>query len=141
MSKYSKKPKMKKLFTVLALTIAVSTFNSCDTYHSLSNATKLSQLSANPFLKNVAKSVISNMGNMLVQNGIKNVAGKLGLGSSLSSILSTAQAVSSFKNLLTSSYGIPAATIDRNYSKLNTIRDVIGLVASTGTKGFDFYKM
>jgi hypothetical protein len=129
---------MKKLITLIFVTIAVSTFNSCDTYHSLSNATKISHLSANPFLKNVAKGVLKNMGNMLIQNGIKNVGSKLGLNANLSSILSTAQAVSGFKNMLSSNYGIPASTIDRNYSKLNTIRDVIGMVASTGTKGFNF---
>jgi hypothetical protein len=130
---------MKKLITLIFVTVAVSTFNSCDSYHSLNNATKVSQLSANPFLQNIAKGLLRNMGNMLIQNGIKNVGSKLGLGSNLSSILSTAQAVSGFKNMLSSNYGIATGAIDRNYSKLNTIKDVVGLIAANGTKGLTSY--
>jgi hypothetical protein len=130
---------MKKTFTLLALAIFASTsFNSCDTYHSLSEANSVRQLSSNPFMQNVAKSVIKNMGSMLVQNGIKN-AGKLGLNTDLKSILTTANAVSGLKAMLTSNYGVAANVVEKNYSKLNTVRDIIGLVAASGTKGLNFY--
>jgi hypothetical protein len=73
-----------------------------------------------------------------LQNGITN-AGKLGLGTSLSSLLSTAQAVSGFKNMLGSTYGLSNTMIDKNYSKMNSIKDVIGMVATQGTKGLNFF--
>jgi hypothetical protein len=130
---------MKKLIAIIAFgTIGLSSLNSCDTYHSLSNASSISQLSANPFVQNVAKSVIKNLGNTLVQNGIKN-AGKLGLNTDLKSILTTAQAVSGFKNMLSSTYGIANNVVDKNYNKLGSLRDVVGMVSTLGTKGLNFY--
>jgi hypothetical protein len=132
---------MKKLLLVMFLgTAAMTTFNSCGSYHSLSNATSLGQLSANPFMQNVARSVLKNIATSLVTSGIKN-PGKLGLGTNLSSLLSTAQAVSNFKNMLSSTYGLSNQLIDKNYSKMGTVRDVIGMVASQGTKGLNFFNM
>jgi hypothetical protein len=128
---------MNKIIFVMAIG-ACLTFNSCDTYRSLSNASSISQLSGNPFMQNVAKSLVKNMGSMLLQNGIKN-AGKLGLNTNLTSLLSSANAISGFKNMLGSSYGISSAIIDKNFSKLNTIKDVVSLVSSTGTKGLNFF--
>ncbi len=121
-------------------TLALGTLNSCNTYHSLYNAKNISQLAANPFLQNVAKSVIKNMGKNLIENGISKV-GKLGLNSDLSSILSTAQAVAGFKSMLGNTYGLSNSIIDKNFSKLNSVRDVVGLVAQMGTKNLNFYNM
>jgi predicted transcriptional regulator len=130
---------MKKILIVMmAAALTAGTFSSCGSYHSLANATSIGQLSANPFMQNVARSVLKNIGNTLVQSGIKN-AGKLGLGTNLSSLLSTAQAVSGFKNMLSSTYGISNQLIDKNYSKMNSIRDVIGMVSTQGTKGLNFF--
>jgi hypothetical protein len=130
---------MKKTILSLAFcTLCISTFTSCDTYRSLNNATSIGQLSGNPFLQNVARSITKSMGTMLLQNGIKNI-GKLGLNSSIGSLLSSAQAVSSFKGMLSNTYGLSSGLIDKNYSKLNTIKDVVGLVASSGTKGLNFF--
>jgi hypothetical protein len=131
---------MMKKFLAIAIigTISLSSLNSCDSYHSLSNAKNISQLSGNPFLQNVSKSLVRNIGSMLAQNGIKNI-GKLGLNTNLSSLLSSAQAISGFKNLLSSTYGISNSIVDKNYSKLSTLRDVVGLVSTTGTKGLNFY--
>lgn len=130
---------MKKIFTLLAVAIfASTTFNSCDTYHSLSEANSVRQLSGNPFMQNVARSVIKNVGSMLVQNGIKN-AGKLGLNTDLKSIMTTANAISGLKAMLTNNYGIASNVVEKNYSKLNTVRDIIGLVGTNGTKGLNFF--
>jgi hypothetical protein len=131
---------MMKKFLAIAIigTISLCSLNSCDSYHSLSNAKSIAQLSGNPFLQNVSKSLVKNMSSMLVQNGLKNF-GKLGLNTNLSSLLSSAQAVSGFKNLLSSNYGISNSIIEKNYSKLSTLRDVVGLVSTTGTKGLNFY--
>jgi hypothetical protein len=130
---------MKKFLAIAILgTISLCSLNSCDSYHSLSNAKNISQLSGNPFMQNVAKSLVKNMGSMLAQNGLKNV-GKLGLNTNLSSLLSSAQAISGFKNLLSANYGISNSVIEKNYTKLVTMRDVVGLVSATGTKGLNFY--
>jgi hypothetical protein len=130
---------MKKIILSLAFcTMCMSTFTSCDTYRSLNNATSIGQLSGNPFLQNVARSITKNLGSMLLQNGLKNV-GKLGLNSNLGSILSNAQAVSGFKGMLSNTYGLSSSLIEKNYSKLNTIKDVVGLVATSGTKGLNFF--
>jgi hypothetical protein len=130
---------MKKIIAILCLgTLSMGTLNSCNSYKSLTNATSFSQLAANPYIQNVAKSVMKNISTTLVQNGITN-AGKLGLGTSLSSLLSTAQAVSGFKNMLGSTYGLSNTMIDKNYSKMNSIKDVIGMVATQGTKGLNFF--
>jgi hypothetical protein len=129
---------MKKvLFTAIIAIACMSTITSCDTYRSLSNASTIGQLSANPFLQNVAKSLVKNMGSMLVQSGIKN-AGKLGLNTNLSSLLSSATAISGFKGMLSGNYGISNNIIDKNFSKLVTMRDVVSLVSTTGTKGLNF---
>ncbi|MFM2387853.1 MAG: hypothetical protein RL660_2610 [Bacteroidota bacterium] len=131
---------MKKIVLIMFLGGAsLATLNSCDTYHSLSSATSVGQLSANPFMQNVARSVIKNIGTALIQSGIKNAPKNLGLNTNLSSLLSTAQAISGFKNMLSSTYGLSNQLIDKNYSKMNTIKDVIGLVANSGTKGLNFY--
>jgi hypothetical protein len=130
---------MKKIFLSLALcSICMSTFTSCDTYRSLNSATSIGQLSGNPFLQNVARSITKNLGSTLLQAGLKNV-GKLGLNSNLSSLLSTAQAVSGFKGMLSSTYGLSNGLIEKNFSKLNTVKDVVGLVATSGTKGLNFF--
>jgi hypothetical protein len=130
---------MKKILTLLTFAfIASASLNSCGTYRSLSEANSIGQLSANPFMQNVAKSVIKNLGSMLVQNGVKN-AGKLGLNTDLKSVLSSANAISGLKTMLTNNYGISSNLVDKNYSKLNTVRDIIGLVGTTGTKGLNFF--
>jgi hypothetical protein len=126
------------LFIAILGSITMSTLNSCDSYHSLSNAQSISQLSGNPFLQNIAKSLSKNMAGMLVQNGISKFS-KLGLNTNLSGILSSAQAVSGFKNMLGSTYGISNSMIEKNYNKLNTMRDVVGLISTAGTKGLNFY--
>jgi hypothetical protein len=130
---------MKKIITIFAVAaLSMASFNSCNSYRSLSEANSIGQLAANPFMQNVARSVIKNMGNMLVQNGIKN-AGKLGLNTDLKTILSTANAVAGLKAMLGGNYGIDSKTIEKNFSKLNTLRDVIGLVGTNGTKGLNFF--
>jgi hypothetical protein len=130
---------MKKFIAILVVgAMSLSTLNSCDTYRSIGSATSIAQLSANPFMQNVAKSVVKNIGTSLMQNGIKNF-GKLGLGTNLTSLLSTAQAVSGFKSMLGSTYGISNAVVDKNYGKMNSVKDVIGLVATQGTKGLNFF--
>lgn len=114
--------------------VGVLGLGSCNTYHSFSSATKLSHLSANPFYQKVAKSVLTNVASEVISKGLTSFKGKPKLLSTLSSLLNTAQSVSTFKNMLSSKYGISSGLIENNYGQWNTLRDVISFVALKATK-------
>jgi hypothetical protein len=129
---------MNKFITLSFVTFtSIASFTSCNTYHSLNNASTISQLGANPFMQQVAKSVMRNMATSLIQSGINNFGGNLNLGASLSSLLSTEQAVSGFKNMISTKYNIPSTSVENNFSSLGTVKDVVGFVAKNGS-GFAF---
>ncbi len=124
---------MKKIILLITvLFFSIGSFTSCNQYRSLANANTVAQLGGNPFLQTVAKRVIKEMGMMLIQNGLKNVAGKLGLNTNLASILTTPQAVGGFKNLLTGVFQLPTATVDRQLGSLVNIKDVVNLASNSG---------
>jgi formate hydrogenlyase subunit 4 len=124
---------MKKSILLLAIFfISIGSFNSCTEYKSLSNATSIAQLGGNPFLQTVAKTVIKEMGNMLIQNGMKNVASKIGLNTNLASILTTPAAVGGFKNMLTGAFKLPTNLVDQKLSSLVNIKDVVNLASNSG---------
>jgi hypothetical protein len=127
----------KQTYTVLAAVTIMLFSTSCNTYHSVNNATSIGQLSGNPFMKNVAKSVISNLSSYLIQNGMQKMMGKLNLGTSISSILTTAESIAGFKNMLSSKYNIAGSLIDSNFGSFNTLTYVVGFVAKNGS-GFKF---
>jgi hypothetical protein len=126
---------MKKIISYsLCLSLTIGLLSSCGTYHSFNNAKTVSQLSGNPFMQQVAKSVMRNMANTLLQNGINDFGGKLNLGGNLNSLLSTARAVSGFKNMPSSKYNIANDLVESNFGSLTTVRDVVGFVAQNGSR-------
>jgi len=127
----------KNSLLLLVLAIATLSFSSCNTYHSLSSAKNLGQLSANPFMQKVAKSVITNISEDIIGKGLTSFKGKPSFTSPLSSMLNTSESVSSFKNMITNTYGISKNKVDANYKSLGTVRDAIGFV-SRNAKRFDF---
>ncbi len=128
---------MKNSLLLVAIALFTLAFSSCNTYHSINSAKNVAQLSANPFVKKVARSVISNISKNVIGKGLTSFKGKPLLRSSLSSLLNTSQSVSTFKNMLTNTYGIPQTKVESNYKNMGTVRDVIGFVAKNG-KQFDF---
>lgn len=130
---------MKFPTTLLLATIVVLSlsFSSCNSYHSIRDAKSVAQLSANPFMQKVARSVMQGMTQNIISKGMTSFKGKPLLRSSLSSLLNTSQSVSSFKNMLTTTYGIGKGSVDANYDKMKTVRDVVGFVAKNG-KRFNF---
>lgn len=128
-----------KNYTLLlcALAIVSFTFSSCNTYHSIHNAKNVSQLSANPFVKKVARSVMRNISTNVISKGLTSFKGKPLLRSSLSTLLNTSQSVSAFKGMLSNKYGISESKVDANYKNMSNVRDVINFVARNG-KQFDF---
>ena len=121
----------------MALAFFALSFSSCNTYHSLNNAKNVRQLGANPFLKKVARSLITNISQDVIGKGLTSFKGKPLLHSSLGSLFNTSSSVSTFKNMVSNTYGISKGKVDANYKSWGTVRDVIGFVAKNG-KRFDF---
>ena len=109
----------------------------CNTYTSMSAATKVTELKGNPFMYQLSKAVIKNLGNYAVKSGSKHT-GKIQLLSTISSIFSTDDQIAGLKDLLTLSYKISPQKINKDFSKLVTIKDLISFVEKNG-KGFNFY--
>lgn len=125
---------MKKI-TLVALLAATSltTLNSCSNYKSLSDANRICQLSSNPFVKQVAKSVINDLTTTMVQNGITKVGKKIGLNTAVSSLLTNAGAINNFKSLLTSKYGVASNLVETaSINTFGTVKDVVSLIAQNG---------
>ncbi|MEZ5046471.1 MAG: hypothetical protein R2831_05715 [Chitinophagaceae bacterium] len=128
---------MNKLF-ILLLVSAVFSFTSCNQYRSISSVTKLSQLSGNPFMYQLSKSMLKNIGNYMIQKGIQSTVGKANLLSPLSGLFSKADDIAGLKNLLSTAYGIAPKKLDAGYGNLGNVKDLIGFVAKNGTN-FRFY--
>lgn len=119
--------------------IATSLFTiSCNTYKSIQNVEKVSQLSGNPFVKDVAKSVMKNISAYTQKMGIAT-PGKLSLITPLSSIFTSTDQINGLKDLIATKYMINPKKINTDFSKMGTIRDLVQYVARNG-KGFQFYK-
>jgi len=123
--------------SLLLIALVLFSFTSCNRYHSLENAKSVRQLSANPFLKKVARSVIKNISEDVISKGTTSFKGKPLMRSSLSTLLNTTQSVSDFKSMVSNTYGISKSTVESKYSSWNSVRDVIGFVAKNG-KRYDF---
>lgn len=113
------------------------TISSCNTYHSINSATKLSHLSANPFMQKVARSVMTNIYQDVIAKGVTSFKGKPRLLSTVGSLFNTPQSVTAFKGMLSNNYGISKMAVENNYSKMKTVKDVIGFVGKNA-KRFDF---
>ncbi|MBL7773124.1 MAG: hypothetical protein JNM95_09695 [Chitinophagaceae bacterium] len=125
---------MKKVQLILVVTtLGLISFSSCNEYRSFSSVTKVSQLSGNPFYYNLSKGILKHLSGFLVQEGLKGSVGKVNLLSNLNQILTTADQISKFKNLLGSAYQIPATKMN-SFNAGGTVKDVVSFVAKNGTK-------
>lgn len=126
---------MKKLISTLAALLILSfTFTSCNVYHSVNSASKMSHLSANPFVQKIAKSVLANVSSQVIGKGLTSFKGKPKLLSPIKSLFNTAESVSAFKGMLSKKYGLTQGAVANNFSKWNNMRDVIGFVARNAKK-------
>lgn len=126
------------LTLIIAITAIFLIPVSCNTYKSIQNVEKISQLSGNPFVKDVAKSVMKNIGTYIQKMGIAT-PGKLSLITPLSSIFTTTEQINGLKDLVATKYMISPKKLNTDFSKMGTIRDLVQYVARNG-KGFQFYK-
>lgn len=131
---------MKKIHIalLLATVFSVSTI-SCNQYRSMSSASKVSQLSGNPFMYQLSKSVLKNITTFMAEKGLKSTVGKLNLLSPISAIVSNPADVSSLKNMLSTAYSIAPKKLDTQFSSLTNMKDLITFVAANGRSGFNFY--
>jgi hypothetical protein len=121
---------MKKIIVFALGTLLMLNTTSCNTYSSLDSATSISQLAGNTFVQNIAKRLMKDLGNMLVQQGISKALGSFNLKTPLSNILTTSQAVSGFKGLLSNSYKVPTNIVENNYNKFSDLSNVVGFLAN-----------
>lgn len=131
---------MKKTQIILSILLFTSiACTSCNEYKSFSSATKVSQLSGNPFYYQLSKSVLKNIGSFLVEKELKSTVGKLNLTTPLSSILTTTDNTAAFKSMLGNSYKISSRKLNSaNFDQLGNIKNLISFVAKNGSH-FNFY--
>ena len=130
---------MKKYFsTLLLLAVIGISATSCNQYRSVSTATKVSQLSGNPFYFNLAKNLKKNIVNFMAINAIQS-SEKLNLLTPISSILKTGEQINGFKNMLSTAYQIYPKKLDQGFDKLGNMRDLISFIAQNG-RNFNFSK-
>ena len=130
---------MKKIHILLLLVTLTGIFSTgCNEYRSLSSASKVSQLSGNPFMYQLSKSVMKTMGKYMLEKGIKSTVGKINLMSPHSGLFSNSSDLSGLKDLLVSTYKIAPKKADAQFGNLQNVRDLIGFVAKNG-QNFNFY--
>jgi hypothetical protein len=128
---------MKKItiqLSLLALVLTAAT--SCNNYRSLSSATSVSQLAGNPFMQSIAKTLLRDVGNMLVQQGISKAMPKLGLNTQLSSLLTNATAINAFKGLLSNNYKVNSNVVEQNFGQMKNLGNVVGFLAQNANVKF-----
>lgn len=121
---------------LLVLGLGMSTLNSCNEYRSLTSASKVSQLSGNPFMYQLSKSIIKLIGHFMEEKGIKSTVGKINLMSPLSGLLSNTNDMAGLKDLLMTSFKIAPKKMNQ-FDNLSTVRDIVGFVAKNGSS-FNF---
>lgn len=111
--------------------VTLLSFNSCSTYTSLSNASSISDLRGNPFIKTVAVHVIENTSYMLNKNGLQKNARVLDLNSNLEDILTTPRSIIAFKSMLVKTYRLPKSSVESNMRVMQNIKDVIEFASTS----------
>lgn len=129
---------MRKYLILLALIGGLTfTFSSCNEYRSITNANKLSQLSGNPFMYQLSKSVLKNAATYMAEKAIKSTVGKASLLSPLSGLFSNASDLDGFRSMIGSTYGVSNKKMAA-MSQAQNIKDLVMFVAKNGSK-FNFY--
>ena len=119
------------LFSLILL-VSVGLFSSCNEYKSFSNATKVSQLSGNPFMYNLSKGMLGQLKTIALTAGNKADVKKINLLTPISQILKTQEQLSTFKNVLNTVYKVPVKKMDASWAGIGTIKDLVTFVAKNG---------
>ncbi|MEQ1553520.1 MAG: hypothetical protein ABL929_05040 [Ferruginibacter sp.] len=117
---------MKKFMFVVFLSFAtVVTTNSCsNVISSISKAV----------LTKIGNSLIGNVGDMLQNSGVGNLASRLNLDSKVGSIIKNPILAIAFKGLIANKYQIPLNKIESAYSSFSTLKSVATFIGNNASK-------
>lgn len=131
---------MKNVYILLiVLSLGMSSLTGCNEYRTLTSASKVSQLSGNPFMYQLSKTVIKLIGHFMEEKGIKSTVGKINLMSPLSGLISNSSDLAGLKDLLMNSFKIAPKKMNQ-FDTLANVRDLVGFVAKNGSN-FNFNSM
>ncbi len=123
---------LKSTLIVLLSVYSLSILTGCNEYKSFSSATKLSQLSGNPFMFSLSKAMLSEIKTIVSLAGNKADARKINLTTPLTQVLKTQEQINTFKNLLNTAYKVPVKKMDASWGSIGTVKDLVGFVAKNG---------
>jgi len=104
----------------------------CNEYKSFSSASKVSQLSGNPFMYRLSKGVLASIKDVAARSGNKSAAKGLNLTTTLADVMSTPEQVSALKNQLQTDYKVPMKKMDALWGNVGTVKDLVAMVAKYG---------
>lgn len=122
----------KKITLLVLIAISLASFSACNEYKSFSQASKISQLSGNPFMYNLSKSLLTNIKGILAITGNKADIKGVNLLTPINSFLKTQEQINSVKNLLNTTYKVPVKAMEAKWGTIGTVKDLVGFVAKNG---------
>lgn len=125
---------MNQVRTVLMLCLlSVSLLmTGCNEYKSFSSASKVSQLSGNPFMYRLSKGILATIKDVAARSGNKSATKGLNLTTTLATVLTTPEQVSALKNQLLNDYKVPMKKMDALWGNVGTVKDLVAMVAKHG---------
>lgn len=120
-----------KPFVLLALS-SLLCLGACNEYRSFQSASKVSQLSGNPFMYRLSKSILGSLKDVAVKSGRKSDAKGLNLLSPLDKVLGSPEQTAMLKSMLAADFKVPEKKMDMGWGKLGTVKDLVTFVAKNG---------
>ena len=124
---------------IIVLSLGLGSLTGCNEYRTLTSASKVSQLSGNPFMYQLSKTVIKLIGHFMEEKVIKSTVGKINLMSPLSGLISNTNDLAGLKDLLMRSFKIAPKKMNQ-FDTLANVRDLVSFVAKNGSN-FNFNSM
>lgn len=106
----------------------------CNQYRSMTTASKISDLSGNPFYRTLSKSMMKNIDEFLKEQGQKKSLGKVNFETTLRNFLTTSEQWVLFKKMIGDFYKISDMHMDQQFASLTSVKDLIQFTARYGTK-------
>ena len=118
---------MKKIFILAFISVfGMATLTSCANSQ---NSTS----SGGTVLGNIASSLIAILASLLQQTGNGTAAANLSMATKVNSVIKGDQMVSSFKNLLSSTYKIPMETVNKAYAGFSNLTSVATFIVENAS--------
>lgn len=124
---------MNKLLFVALIAITTLSFSSCGTYKSSRDSKNAVSSS---MIGKIGTILIQDLGTKVLSNSGSNMLTKLNMGTKINSIIKGASMVSSFKNMLSSNYGISSDKVNNAYSSFGNLKDVASFIGKNASSSF-----